>query len=134
MDDPEKIGRNSNRRKSRNMADTGNGDPQRQPPEEDQKNEAGDNNTTAPTEMYLPDQDNTPLSQALKKRLDWGVEDEFIVECPKLKQYFGVNTLLIQRTSGWVCLHTKDEDETFPICCSKTKFPINPTQKGPGRS
>ena len=78
-DDPEKIGRNSNRRKSRNMADTGNEDPQHQPPEEDQENEAGDNNATAPTEMYLPDLDNTPLSQAVKKGLDWGVEDEVMV-------------------------------------------------------
>ena len=33
-DDPEKIGRNSNRRKSRNMADAGNEDPQCQQPEE----------------------------------------------------------------------------------------------------
>ena len=75
--------------------------------------------------MYLPDLDNTPLSQALKKGLDWGVEGEVVVECPKLKQYFTVDTLLlIQRTSGRVCLHTKDEDETFPIGCSKTKFPI----------
>ena len=123
-DNPEKIGRNSNRRKSRNMADAGNEDPQCQPPEEDQENEAGDNNATAPTEMYLPDLDNTPLSQALKKGLDWGVEDEVMVECPKLKQYFGVDTLLIQRTSGWVHLHTKDEDKTFPIGCLKTKFPI----------
>ena len=47
-----------------------------------------------------------------------------MVECPKLKQYFGVDTLLIQRTSGRVCLHTKDEDDTFPISCSRTKFPI----------
>ena len=98
-DDPERIGRNSNRRKSRNMADAGNGDPQHQPPEEDQENEAGDNNATALTELYLPDLDNTPLSQALKKGLDWGVEDEVMVECPKLKQYFGVDTLLVQRTS-----------------------------------
>ena len=30
-------------------------------------------NTAAPTEMYLPDLDNTPLNQALKKGLDWGV-------------------------------------------------------------
>ena len=124
MDDPEKIGRNSNTRKSRNMADARNGDPQHQPTEEDQENEAGDNNATAPTEMYLPDLDNTPLIQALKKGLDWGVEDEVMVECLKLKQYFGVDTLLIQRTSGQVCLHTKDEDKTFPISCSKTKFPI----------
>ena len=106
------------------MADAGNGDPQRQQPEEVQENEAGDNNTTAPTEMYLPYLDNTPLSQALKKGLDWGVEDEVMVECPKLKQNFRVDTLLIQRTSGRVCLHTKDEDKTFPIGCLRTKFPI----------
>ena len=47
-----------------------------------------------------------------------------MVECPKLKQYFGVDTLLVQRTSGQVRLHTKDEDETFPISYSRTKFPI----------
>ena len=74
--------------------------------------------------MYIPDLDNTPLSQALKYGLDWGIEDEVMIECPKLKQYFGVDTLLIQRTSGRVCLHTKDEDKTFSISCSRTKFPI----------
>ena len=100
-DDPEKIGRNSNRRKSRNMADAGNEDPQCQKPEEEhQEDETGDEDTATPTEMYLPDLDNTPLSQALKNGLDWGMEDEVKVECPKLKQYFGVDTLLIQRISG----------------------------------
>ena len=74
--------------------------------------------------MYLPDLDNTQLSQALKNGLDWGMEDEVMVECLKLKQYFGVDTLLVQKTSGRVRLHTKDEDETFPISCSRTKFPI----------
>ena len=132
-DDPEKIGRNRNRRKSKNMADTGNKDPQHQEPEEEhqepQDEETVDVNTAAPTEMYLPDLDNTPLSQALKNGLDWGMEDEFMVECPKLKQYFGVDTLLIQRTSGRVRLHTKDKDETFPINCSKTKFSIFLLQK-----
>ena len=123
-DDPEKIGRNSNRRKGRNMADAGNEDQQCQKPEEHQEDETGNEDTAAPTEMYLPDLDNTPLSQALKSRLDWGMEDKVMVECPKLKQYFRVDTLLVQRTSGRVCLHTKDEDETFPISCSKTKFPI----------
>ena len=101
MDNPEKIGRRSNRRKSRNMADAGNKDPQHQKPkEEHQEDETGDENTAAPTEMYLPDLDNTPLSQALKNGLDWGMEDEVMVECPKLKQYFGVDTFLIQRISG----------------------------------
>ena len=100
-DDPEKIGRNSNRRKSRNMADAGNKDPQHQEPEQEhQEDETGDEDTAAPTEMYLPDLDNTPLSQALKNGLDWGMEDKVMVECPKLKQYFGVDTLLIQRISG----------------------------------
>ena len=123
-DDPEKIGRNSNKRKSRNMADAGNEDPQHRQPEECREDGTGEDGTAATTEMYLPDLDNTPLSQALKNGLDWGMEDEVMVECPKLKQYFGVDTLLVQRTSGRVCLHTKDEDETFPISCSRTKFPI----------
>ena len=60
----------------------------------------GDEDTAAPTEMYLPDLDNTPLSQALKNGLDWGTEDEVMVECLKLKQYFGVDTFLIQIISG----------------------------------
>ena len=94
------------------------------PEEEHQDDETGDEDTVAPTEIYLPDLDNTPLSQALKNGLDWGIEDEVMVKCPKLKQYFGVDTFLIQRISGRVHLHTKDEDETFPISCSKTKFPI----------
>ena len=93
-DNPEKIGRNSKRRRSRNMADAGNEDSQCQKPEEHQEDERGDEDTAAPTEMYLPDLDNTPLSQALKNRLDWGMEDEVMVECPKLKQYFRVDTLL----------------------------------------
>ena len=103
-DNPEKIGRNKNRRKSKNMADTGNKDPHHQEPEEEhqelQDDETGDEDTAAPTEMYLPDLDNTPLSQALKNGLNRGMEDEVMVECPKLKQYFGVDTFLIQRISG----------------------------------
>ena len=103
-DDPEKIGRNKNRRKSKSMVDAGNKDPHHQEPEkehqEPQDDETGDTDTAAPTEMYLPDLENTPLSQALKNVLDWGMEDEVMVECLKLKQYFGVDTLLIQRISG----------------------------------
>ena len=120
------------------MADAGNKNPQHQEPEEEhqepQDDETGDTDTAAPTEMYLPDLDNTPLSQALKNGLDWGTEDEVMVECPKLKQYFGVDTLLIQRISGRVRLHTKDEDESFPVNCSKNKILNFPTPKSPGGS
>ena len=123
-EDPEKICRNSNRKKSRNMADALNEDPQHQQPDKHQENKTGNEDTAAPIEMYLPDLDNTPLSQALKNGLHWGMEDEVMVECTKLKQYFRVDTLLVHRTSGQIRLHTKDEDETFPISCSKTKFPI----------
>ena len=127
LDDPEKIGRNKSRRRSKRMADAGNKDPQHQETEEDhhepQDEETGDTETVTPSvEMYLPDLDNTPLSQTLKNGLDWGLEDEVMVECPKLKQYFRVDTLLVQRISGRVCLHTNDEGETFPINCSRTKF------------
>ena len=130
-DNPEKIGRNKNRRRSKSMADAGNKDPQQQGTGDEhqkpQEDETGD--TSATTEMYLPDLDNTPLSQALKNGLDSGMEDEVMVECPELKQYFRVDTLLIQRISGQVHLHTKDEDETFPINCPKTKFSISLLQK-----
>ena len=111
------------------MADAGNEDSQCWQPEEHQEDETGDEDAAAPTEMYLPDLDSTPLSQALKNGLDWGMEDEVMIECPNLKQYFGVDTLLVQRSSGRVHLHTKDEDETFPISCSKTKFPISLLRK-----
>ena len=119
MDDPEKIGRNSNRKKSINMADAGNEDPQCWQPDEHQEDKTGDEDVAAPTELYLPDLDNTPLSQALKNGLDSGMEDEVMVECPKLKQYFRVDTLLVQEISGQVGLHTKDEDETFPSAVQK---------------
>ena len=104
-DNPEKIGRNKNRRRSKITADAGNKDPQYQETEEDyqepQDDETGDTDTVTHTlEMYLPNLDNTPLSQALKSGLDWGMEDKVIVECLKLKQYFGVDTLLIKRVSG----------------------------------
>ena len=109
------------------MADAGNKEPQHQETEEDHQephdDETGDTDTLIPTvEMYLPNLDNTPLSQALKNGLDWGMEDEVMVECLKLKQYFGVDTLLVQRISGRVHLHTNNEVETFPISCSRTKF------------
>ena len=47
-DDPEKIGRNSNRKKGRNMADAGNEDPQCRQPEEHQEDKTGDEDTAAP--------------------------------------------------------------------------------------
>ena len=128
MDNPEKIGKNKPRRKSKNMANTGTGVPQHQEPGEnnqplEQDQDQENTEVVTPTEeMYLPDLDNTPLSQALRDGIDWGVEDKVIVECPKLKQYFGVDTFLVQRISGRMHLYTNNQVETFPIHCSRTKF------------
>ena len=65
------------------MADAGNKDPQHQVPQEEHQEPQDDatGDTEATTEMYLFDLDNTPLSQALKNGLDWGMEDEVMVDC-----------------------------------------------------
>ena len=33
-----------------------------------------------------------------------------------------MDTFLVQKTSGRICIYTHDEIETFPISCSRTKF------------
>ena len=77
------------------MADTGTPETTQQPDTGDKNhtpnpedNEDETQNADPINEMYLPDLNNTPLSQALKSGLDYGMEDELMVECPKLKQYF----------------------------------------------
>ena len=92
-DNPERIGKNKSRKKKKNMADA-------ETVEATQQLETGDKNhplnpddneeetqNAEPTnKMYLPDLNNTPLSQALKNGFDYGLEDEVMIECPKLKQ------------------------------------------------
>ena len=106
-DNPERIGKDKPRKKNKNMADAGTLDTNQQP-------DTGDKNQTPDPEennddkqkqdsmdkIYLPDLNNTPLSQALKNGLDYGMQDEVMIECLKLKQYFGVDTFLLQRTTG----------------------------------
>ena len=89
------------------MADVGTPDTNQQPDTGDKNqtpNPEGNNEDTQNQdpmdEIYLPDLNNSPLSQALKNGLDYGMENEVIIECPKLKQYFRVDTFLVQRTSG----------------------------------
>ena len=95
IDNPERISKDKPRKKNKNMADAGTPDTNQQP-------DTGDKNQTPNPEenkddtqiqdpmdeMYLPDLDNTPLSQALKSGLDYGMENEVMVECSKLMQYF----------------------------------------------
>ena len=102
-DDPKRIGKNKSRKKNKNM-------PNAETAEATQQPEAGDKNhphnpddneektkTAEPTnKMYLPDLNSTPL----KNGLNCGLEDKVMVECPKLKQYFGVDTFLVQKISA----------------------------------
>ena len=106
-DNPERIGKDKPRKKNKNMANVGTPDTNQQPDTGDKNqtpNPEGNNEDTQNQdpmdEIYLPDLNNTPLSQALKNGLDYGMENEVMIECPKLKQYFGVDTFLVQRTSG----------------------------------
>ena len=96
-DNPERIGEKKPRSKISNTGDTGAPQETRennQPQDQDQNQ--GDTQAVPPTEeMYLPDLNNTPLSQALKNKLDYVLDDEVMVECSKLKQYFRVDTFLV---------------------------------------
>ena len=128
-DNPERIGKDKPRKKNKNMGDTETAVATQQPDTGDknhtpnpEENEDKTQDTDLINQMYLPDLNNTPLSQALKTGLDYGLEDEVMIECPKLKEHFRVDTLLVQRTSGWIRIYTHDEVETFPINCSRTKF------------
>ena len=123
-DNPERIGKSKPGKKNNNMADVETAEATQQPetgdknhPPNPKDNKDETQNAGPRDKMYLPDLNNTPLSQALKTGLDYGVEDEIRVECPKLKQYFRVDTFLVQRTSGWICIYTHDEIQTFPISC-----------------
>ena len=129
IDNPERIGKDKPRKRTKNMADAGTPDTNQQPDTGDknktpnpEENKDDTQNQDPINEMYLPDLDNTPLSQALKTGLDYSMEDEVMVECPKLKQYFRVDTFLVQRISERICIYSHDEIETFPINCSRTKF------------
>ena len=74
------------------MADTG-GQDMNQEPDTGDKNQTpileedkdDTQNQDLTNEMYLPDLDNTPLSQALKTGLDLGMEDKGYGRVPKAK-------------------------------------------------
>ena len=123
------LAKKSPKKKMKKMADAGTlettqqldtGDKNHTPNLKDNEDET--QNTDPIYEMYLPDLNNTPLSQALKTGLDYRMEDKVMVQCPKLKQYYGVDTFLVQRLSGQICIYTNDECKLYPINCSRTKF------------
>ena len=76
------------------------------------------------SEMYLPDLMNTPLSEALRNEMQMKNDFQILVECPLLKEIYGVDTLLVDKDSGACKLYTGlDEPEPFPLPCNKVKYP-----------
>ena len=97
--------------------------PQNENPEENSDSETEDTTRGTPSgEMYLPDLNNTPFSEAIKRGINWGNNEKLIIECPKLMQFFGTNTLLIHPPTGEIRLYDKDEVEDFPVNCSTSRF------------
>ena len=74
-------------------------------------------------EMYLPDLENTPLSEAVERGIQWQNNDEILVECPKLKNFYGADTLLVDKVSGACALFIGGEREDFALPCSLNKYP-----------
>ena len=96
---------------------------------QDTDEEVLEDETTVPTpvKLYLPDMENTTLTTARKRSIPWGHEDhEFLVECPGIKQYYGVDTLLVNFETGSCQLYTATgELEVFPLACGETPFPLS---------
>ena len=86
------------------------GDPQRGNPEPE-------------PERYLPDLENKPLSEALKRAIQMKNNYEVLIECPRLQPYYRVDTLLVDKESGSCMLYIGGEKESFPLPCSLTKYP-----------
>ena len=67
------------------------------PDQHEDKDRSTDSETeeATPDELFLPDLNNTPLSEAIRRGFPWESLGDIIVECPKLDQIFEVRTLLV---------------------------------------
>ena len=73
-------------------------------------------------ELFLPDLNNTPLSEAVTRGFIWGSSADIIVECPKLDQIFRVKTLLVNPLSGKTKLYNRGQVDDLPVSCACQKF------------
>ena len=132
-DDPEKIGRNNNRRRSRNMADAGNEDPQHQKPEEHQEDETGRGHSNPYRDV--PTWSGQHTTQPSTEEWTWLGNGR--------RSHGGVSKaeaiLLGRHPSSPENLRTslpthQGWGQDIPHQLLKNQVPNPPTQKGPGRS
>ena len=85
----------------------------------------------APTPtLYLPDMENTTLTEAKKRAIQWGPNtDKYLVECPGIEKYYGDSTLLVNFTTGLCQLYMGGELENFLLQASESPFPLTLLEK-----
>ena len=87
------------------------------------------NEAPTPT-LYLPDMENTTLTVAKKRAIQWGSNtDEYLVEGPGIEKYYGDGTLLVDFTTGLCQLYMGGELENFPLQASESPFPLTLLEK-----
>ena len=81
---------------------------------------------TPPPDYYLPDMENTHISEARKRAIQWGpTEYNYLIDCPGIGRFYGETTLLVNLQSGICQLFIEGgELEEFSVHASKDPFPL----------
>ena len=101
------------------------------PPMEDEEEEARLNISTdtfvPPPDYYLPDMENTRVSEAKNRAIKWGsTEYTYLIDCPGISKFYSESTLLVNLHSGTCHLFIEGgELEDFPVHVSED--PISPS-------
>ena len=79
-----------------------------------------------PPDYYLPDMENTRMSEAKNRTIKWGLTQyTYLVDCPGIRKFYGESTLLVNLQSGTCHLFMEGgELEDFPVNASEDPFPL----------
>ena len=76
-----------------------------------------------PPDYYLRDMENTRVSEARKRAIQWGPMT-YLIDCPGISRFYGETTLLVNLQSGTCQLFIEGgELEEFPVNASEDPFP-----------
>ena len=82
--------------------------------------------TPTPSDYYLPDMENTRISEARKRAIQWGpTGHNYLIDCPGIGKFYGEATLLVNLQTGICHLFIEGgELEDFPVNASEHPFPL----------
>ena len=88
-----------------------------------------------PPDYYLPDMENTRMSEAKNRAIKWGLtEYTYLIDCPGISKFYGESTLLVNLQSGTCHLFMEGgELEDFPVNASEDPFPPGFVRKNPSK-